>query len=490
MTHEDGLPTSSGEGASAHDHAEQLAAVSGEPGAPAAVLTVSDGVAAGTREDRSGDALVEALRSAGYAVTSREVVADEPEQVREALRRLVGTARLIVTTGGTGLGPRDVTPEATAAVIDREVPGLAEAMRAAGRASTPMADLSRGRAGAVDTSLVLNLPGSPRGALQSLQTVQAALSHALELLAGHTAHSGEHEGANHAERRHAHASEHGHPRAHTHGASATAGPAPAAHTASSGRAGLHGELARRVGRGEPVVLATAVSLEGAPPCDAGAAVLLDRSGPVSGSLGCAEFDDAAGGDAQAALTDGVPILRRYDHELGSVEVQLQPFHPAPLLAVVGATPVADCLLRWAGELGWTPVLVESRRERLTDDRFAAAGTVVEHPLELALDGRAVGVHTDHDAPNVADQIAALLHGGVRRIELVGSRRHTSPILERLTQLGIGPDERARVHQPAGLDLGGRQPGEVALAILAGLVAERHGRSATFLDVRAEEVQEL
>lgn len=481
MPHQDGLDASGNGGSAAHDHAQETApAVSGELGPAAAVLTISDGVAAGTRDDRSGEALAEVLQSAGYAVVARDVVADERERVESALRRLAETARLIVTTGGTGLGPRDVTPEATAAVIDREVPGLAEAMRAAGRASTPMADLSRGRTGAIGTSLVVNLPGSPRGAMESLRVVQPALSHALELLAGHTAHSTQH--AHDSEHGHAHDSEHGHGDAHGQGRRASAtGPGAAAATAPSGRAELHGELARRVARGEPVVLATAVDLDGAPPCDTGAAVLLGRGGPVAGSLGCAEFDDAAGDDAEVALTDGAAILRRYEHDLGSVQVQLQPFYPAPLLVVVGATPVADCLLRWGGELGWTPTLVEARRERVTEDRLAAVGTVVEHPTGLPLDGRAVAVHTDHDAPDAAEQIAALLQAGVARVELVGSRRHASPILERLVELGVDADERARVHQPAGLDLGGRQPAEIALAILAGLVADRHGRSAAFLD---------
>lgn len=188
MTHE-GRPGGSG-AAPPSDQADDAAATSGTV-ARAAVLTVSDGVVAGTREDRSGEALVEALRHAGYAVVAHEAVADERDLVESALRRLGETARLVVTTGGTGLGPRDVTPEATATVIDREVPGLAEAMRAAGRASTPLADLSRGRAGAIASTLVLNLPGSSRGAVESFATVAPTLPHALELLAGHTVHGPE-----------------------------------------------------------------------------------------------------------------------------------------------------------------------------------------------------------------------------------------------------------------------------------------------------------
>lgn len=192
MTHE-GRPGGSG-AAPPSDQADDAAASSGT-GARAAVLTVSDGVVAGTREDRSGEALVEALGHAGYSVVAHEAVADERDRVEAALRRLGGTARLVVTTGGTGLGPRDVTPEATAEVIDCEVPGLAEAMRAAGRASTPLADLSRGRTGAIGSTLVLNLPGNSRGALESFETVAPTLPHALELLAGHTVHGPQGENA-------------------------------------------------------------------------------------------------------------------------------------------------------------------------------------------------------------------------------------------------------------------------------------------------------
>ena len=153
-----------------------------------AVLTVSDGVAAGAREDASGTSIVDMLSSAGYELADRRVVPDERLDIEGALRMMAESADLVVTTGGTGFGPRDVTPEATHAVIEREAPGLAEAMRAAGLASTPMAALSRAVAGVLGETLIINLPGSPRGATQSLQAILAVLPHALELLSGHTEH--------------------------------------------------------------------------------------------------------------------------------------------------------------------------------------------------------------------------------------------------------------------------------------------------------------
>jgi molybdenum cofactor synthesis domain-containing protein len=149
----------------------------------ALVLTVSDGVAVGAREDGSGTGLAERLGVLGFAV-ERSVVADDTPAIELAIREGAQRHPLVVTTGGTGLTPRDVTPQATLAVIDYEVPGLAEAMRAAGRANTPFADLSRGVVGVRGRSLIANLPGSPKGALESLGAIEAVLDHALETLAG------------------------------------------------------------------------------------------------------------------------------------------------------------------------------------------------------------------------------------------------------------------------------------------------------------------
>lgn len=149
----------------------------------ALVLTVSDRVAAGTREDASGAGLAELLARLGFAV-ERAVVADERDAIGVALRAGAAAHSLVVTTGGTGLTPRDVTPQATAAVLDYEVPGLAEAMREAGRRSTPMASLSRGVVGVLGRTLVVNVPGSPRGALESLEAIAPVIPHALETIAG------------------------------------------------------------------------------------------------------------------------------------------------------------------------------------------------------------------------------------------------------------------------------------------------------------------
>jgi len=153
----------------------------------AAVLTVSDGVSAGVRDDRSGDVLAELLGEEGFEV-ERRVVADDATQIADAIRALAdGGARLVLTTGGTGFAPRDVTPEATRTVIDREAPGLSEAIRADAIARTPHALLSRGVAGLLGTTLIVNLPGSPGGCRDGFEVVRPALHHGLELAAGDTA---------------------------------------------------------------------------------------------------------------------------------------------------------------------------------------------------------------------------------------------------------------------------------------------------------------
>jgi molybdenum cofactor synthesis domain-containing protein len=155
---------------------------------PALVLTISDGVAAGTREDASGEAVATAVRDAGFRV-ERQAVADDPQAIVEAiLTAATGGVRLVVSTGGTGLGPRDRTPEALRSISELEIAGFGERMRAEGRRSTPLADLSRSLAVAVGSTLVIAVPGSPSGATESFAAVAPLLDHALEILGGRTQH--------------------------------------------------------------------------------------------------------------------------------------------------------------------------------------------------------------------------------------------------------------------------------------------------------------
>jgi molybdenum cofactor synthesis domain-containing protein len=153
----------------------------------AVVITVSDGVSAGVREDLSGAVLEGLLVEKGFSV-DRVLVADEVDEIASAIKDASSSARLVVTTGGTGFSHRDVTPEATASVLEKEAPGLVHAMLAGGLEKTPMAALSRARAGSIGATLVINVPGSPRGATESLEAVLDVIPHAIQLLSGDTQH--------------------------------------------------------------------------------------------------------------------------------------------------------------------------------------------------------------------------------------------------------------------------------------------------------------
>jgi molybdenum cofactor synthesis domain-containing protein len=156
----------------------------------AAVLTISDSATSGTRPDRSGPAVRARLEQLGWNVSVTEIIPDETEQISTRLAMLAdgGQVSAIFTTGGTGIAPRDVTPEATRAVLDREIPGLGELMRAEGRKSTPLAVLSRSLAGTRGKVLIVTLPGSPKGAVESLNAIVELVPHVLDLLRGRTEH--------------------------------------------------------------------------------------------------------------------------------------------------------------------------------------------------------------------------------------------------------------------------------------------------------------
>ena len=219
------------------------------------------------------------------------------------------------------------------------------------------------------------------------------------------------------------------------------------------------ELSRRVGRGEEVVLATVIKLDGEPPSQRGAKLLMSRSAALAGTLGCSEFDSAAIEVAAEIAAAGSPQLRTYRHDLGSIEVYLEPYAASPALVVFANTPVGRALARWAPEVGFHATLVDSARDL---------------PQDLA--GELYVVHTNHDAPDLVEALEAVLPRSPRFIGLVGSRRHTGHHLEALRAKGVPEDVILRIQSPVGLDIGARSAEEIALSILAGLVAVRRGGS--------------
>ena len=215
------------------------------------------------------------------------------------------------------------------------------------------------------------------------------------------------------------------------------------------------ELARKVARGEEAVLATVIKLDGEPPSQRGAKLLMGRGSALAGTLGCSEFDSAALADSAAIAEGGSPQLRTYRHDLGSIEVYLEPYAASPTLIVFADTPVGRALARWAPEVGFRALLFDSPRELPSD-----------------LSGDLYVVHTNHDAPDLVDALEAVLPREPRFIGLVGSRRHTGHHLEALREKGVAEEVIARIQSPVGLDIGARTAEEIALSILAGLVAVR------------------
>jgi len=242
------------------------------------------------------------------------------------------------------------------------------------------------------------------------------------------------------------------------------------------------ELAQRLARGEEVILATVIKLDGKPPSRAGAKLLMTRTAAIGGTLGCSEFDSAALQDAEPIAESGTPQLRTYRHDLGSIEAYLEPHAPVPTLVVFGATPVARAILEWAPELGFRAVLVETRPERLAGQVWPSAVTsLADREPILGIDVYAV--HTDHDAFDIVPALEAILPSRPKFIGLVGSRRHTGHHLEALRAKGLGDEVIGRIQSPVGLDLGAVTPSEIALSILAGLVARRRGREGGWLERR-------
>lgn len=219
-------------------------------------------------------------------------------------------------------------------------------------------------------------------------------------------------------------------------------------------------LAHRLGLGEEVVLATVVKLDGEPPSQSGAKLLMSRTAALAGTLGCSEFDSAALSEAASIAEAGAPAIRTYRHDLGSIDVYVEPYVARPTLLVFAATPIAEALVRWANEVGFRATLVP----HAADVPAAQAG-------ELYV------VHTNHDAPDLVEALEAVLPRNPRFIGLVGSRRHTGHHLEALRAKGVPEEVIAGIQSPVGLELGSRTPPEIALSILAGLVAVRRGGNA-------------
>lgn len=378
----------------------------------AVVLTVSDGVHRGSRQDTSGDALADLLVAHGWTVRLRRTVPDEVERITEALRDAAAEqTALVVSTGGTGLSPRDVTPEATRAVADRPVPGFAERMRAAGREVTPMADLSRAEAVVVGSTLVINTPGSRKGAVESLEAVIELLPHAVQLLQGDTQQ---------------------HPEGH--GTDGVPGRVQGAADASPARAGNghdHGAGHDGHDHGEH-----------------------DHGEHDHGDH---EHDHGPGDPCALAHREGVPDDRR----------------PSTLVAVY-ASPLSALLLSWGRDLGYRRLVLVEPGD-LDHHAVRHADEIVPGVEEAGIDGDSDVVVTDHGREDIVDQCEQMLRSDARWLGLMGSARHAGPHEEGLRDRGWSSDEVGRIERPVGLDIGSKTPPEIALSVLAGIVADRQGK---------------
>jgi molybdenum cofactor synthesis domain-containing protein len=410
--------------------------VADHEGPRAVVVTVSDGAAHGAREDTSGESLAKLLREHGWRLGPRVVVPDDVERIVEVLRTAaVDGVDLVVTTGGTGFGPRDVTPEATLSVADRRAPGLAERMRAVGRATTPMADLSRGEAVMVGRMLVLNTPGSRKGAVESLEAVIDLLPHAVQLLGGDTRRHptghgtegvpGEHvtlDDARPSPRERAEHEAHG---VHTHGHQHDA--APHEHAHDHGRD--HDHQHTPDGHGD------------------------DHHDRDRDGHGGHDPDDPCA----FAHSAGIPDDRR----------------PGTLVAVY-SSPLSSLLLAWGRDLGYRRlVLVEPTGT--AGHAGAHADEVVPSVAEAPVDGDTDVVITDHHRDDIVVMTDQMLRTRARYLGLMGSARHTGPHVDGLRDRGWSDDEIARIERPIGLDIGSKTPPEIALSVLAGIVADRQGK---------------